>query len=97
MRGGYTWAIVILPDIQTVPPALDVVRFPADHFSLRLTFLSLELGLLSSNPGETANDRQPHGFVVEARGRRHPHAAVWRVNSKVQVFDFLTVARAWPE
>jgi hypothetical protein len=44
---------------------LNIVGFAPDHLSLRLSLLVIEPGLLSVNPAEASDHRQPNSVVIE--------------------------------
>jgi len=79
----------LFSDTQAVAPPPQIVTFAADHLALGLARLGLEPGPLALDPAELPDDRQPYGIIGHRQRRRHPHAAVRRVDAEVQVLNGL--------
>jgi hypothetical protein len=76
---------VVLNHPQTIPSPKIVVTLAADHLPSRLARLGRESHLVTANPPELAYHCQPHGTIGHPQGRCHSHAAVWRINTYMQV------------
>ena len=87
--GDHPSGLIAFDDGKSVAPAPNEVRFAADHLSLRLAFLLLELRLLSAHPSKAPNHRQPNCTLVQTNGRGDPHPPIWWVNPNVQILDVL--------
>lgn len=87
--GDHLSGLIAFDDGQSVASAPNEVRFAADHLSLRLAFLLLELRLLSADPSKSTNHGQTNCIFVQTNGRRDPHASIRWVNPNVQILDVL--------
>jgi hypothetical protein len=67
------------------------VRFAADHLSLRLAFLLLELRLLSADPSKSTNHRQSNCIFAQTDRRRDPHPPIRWVNARRGVQDAIDI------
>jgi hypothetical protein len=87
--GDHLSGAIAFDDGQSVAPAPNEVCFSADHLSLRLAFLLLELRLLSADPSKPTDHGQPNCIYLQTNGRRDSHPPIRWVNPNVQILDVL--------
>ena len=74
---------------EPIAPPQEIVALAADHLPLGLARLGFKLRLLSLDPAQLADHRQPHCVIADRQGCRHPHPAVGWIDAEVQVLDGL--------
>jgi len=80
---------IAIDDAEAISLPEKIMTLAADHFAGGLPRLSFKSGPVSLNPTELADHGQPHRFVADPQRRGNAHAAVGRVDAKMQVLDVL--------
>ncbi len=79
----------MLDYIQSIGSSLEVMPLAGNKLPLRLALLTYEFFLFPANPSQARDDSHPNRIFIDSQRRAHPHPAIRRVNTHIEILDIL--------